>query len=286
MTIVYVDSLFFINLGLDGLLLSAARQLGGVSGRWWRTLLAAVLGALYSAVTICAPWKVSPVVHVLAAGAMVLVAVGRAGQPLRVLLLFLLLSCALAGGILLLQACGVGRWNRWSALPATISDAQMLLLCVGGEYVVVTLFHALPKPKSQRIVPVLVSCCGRKSLFRVLVDTGNELHDPATGAPVIVVSRSAVLPLFGEGILPTVQELSSPVYAMERLSRTWCADRLRLVPYQAVGVASGLLLTIRVDDIEVSGQPFHSQLLAVIGDSFPAGYEGLIGAEQGGRLSW
>ncbi|MCD8335055.1 MAG: sigma-E processing peptidase SpoIIGA [Clostridiales bacterium] len=51
--VVYLDSLFLLNLGLDELLLLTAAKLGGARRRHGRVLLASALGALYAAILFC-----------------------------------------------------------------------------------------------------------------------------------------------------------------------------------------------------------------------------------------
>lgn len=279
--VVYLDSLFLLNLGLDELLLLTAAKLGGARRRHGRVLLAAALGALYAAILFCQrqSYAAHPLVRVAVAVGMVFLAVGRHQQPWRVLVLFLLLSCALAGGVLLLERAGVGQMSTGQGVPANLSDGKLLLLCGAGEYLLVSLGSRLPGRQSRQTVPVLLTCEGRQVFLRALVDTGNLLRDPVTGSPVLIAERQAAARLFPRRCAPTEEALCHPTVCLEQLSRQWSPSRLRLVPYRAVGTERGLLLAVRVDEMEVDGVPCGSRLVAVTPGRLGDAYHGLIGTE-------
>ncbi|MCD8189744.1 MAG: sigma-E processing peptidase SpoIIGA, partial [Clostridiales bacterium] len=217
--------------------------------------------------------------RVAVAVGMVFLAVGRRQQPWRVLALFLLLSCALAGGVLLLERAGLGQMSTGEGVPASLSDGKLLLLCAAGEYLLVSLGGRLPGCRAKQTVPVLLTCEGRRVLLRALVDTGNLLRDPLTGTPVLIAEGQAVARLFPRRCAPTAQELCHPTTCLEQLSRRWTPSRLRLVPYRAVGTERGLLLAVRVDEMEVDGVSRGSRLVAVTPGRLGSDYHGLIGIE-------
>lgn len=281
MTVVYLDSLFLLNWGVDSVLLTAAAKLGGASRRHWRILFAAALGALYTVIVFClpCPYASHPLWKGVAAAGMVLLAVGREQRPLRVFVLFLLLSCSLAGGVLLLEAAGIGQMSNSTGFPMTLTDGKLLLLCGAGEYLAASLLSRLPMAASGKLLPVLVACQGRQVFFHVLVDSGNQLKDPVTGASVLVASWRAVLPLFPKGCAPTQEELRHPAACLQALSCRWQSARLGLVPYRAVGTEQGLLLTLRGDKVVIDGKAAPSTLIAITPVELSKDYQGLIGLD-------
>lgn len=282
MTVVYLDSLFLLNLGLDGLLLSAAAKLGGARQKRWRILLAAALGALYTAMVFCIsqPYAGHLLVRLGVAAGMVLLAVGMNQRPMWVLALFFLLSCSLAGGVLLLEMAGVGRMSTGEGFPVTLSDGRLLLLCGAGEYLLVSLFTRLPVGRrGGEIVTALLTCEGRRVILGVLVDSGNLLRDPLTGNPVLIAEQRAVSGLFPRECRPKREELEHPADSLEGLSQRWTPSRLRLVPYRAVGTEQGMLLAVRVDEMEVDGIRTKNRLVAVAPGRMGTDYQGLIGLD-------
>lgn len=284
--VVYLDSLFLLNFGVDALLLSAARRLSRSGRSRLRTLLAAALGALYAAALFALPWAWlgHPLTRVALAVLMACICTGRSGRTGALLGLFLMLSLSLAGGVLLLTLTGVGRMSSAAGVPVSLSDTQLLLLCAAGEYLLCSTVCALTRRNGSATVPVLLRCQGRTVLLRALVDSGNLLRDPLTGKPVLVVSREAAAGLFPPDLRPTDEDLRRAEALCTRLTRDWEPGRVRLLPYHAVGSAQGLLLAVRVDRMEVGGKRYDNRLAAISPDGFTGGVQAIIGTEEGDLL--
>ena len=92
---------------------------------------------------------------------------------------------------------------------------------------------------------------GRDASVTALLDTGSTLTDGLSGAPVITVHWAALEPLWS----PEEQAILS---RLEAAGASRCLERLgpgfRLLPYQAVGVRSGLLLCFRAEEASMDGQ--------------------------------
>ncbi len=251
-----------------------------------RILTAALVGAIYTGAVFCVRWTVltHPLMKLTVAVGMVLISTGGSRRPVRVLGLFFLLSCALAGGLLLMELTGAGRMSTGHGFPVTLSDGRMLLVCGAGEYLAVSLVSGMKTEQGTETVPVLLRCEGRTILVRVLLDSGNLLRDPLTGTPVLILEHRAARGLFPSGRAPTEEELSHPAEALETVSQRWNPSRVRLVPYQAVGTAKGMLLAVRVDEMEVDGRHYKNRLAALTVQTFNGGYQGLIGTEWKGTL--
>ncbi len=284
--VVYLDSLFLLNFGVDALLLSAARRLSRSGGSWRRTLAAAALGALYAAALFALPWGWlgHPMTRAVLALVMACICTGGRGRTGALLGLFLLLSLSLAGGVLLLTLAGVGRMSSGSGVPVSLSDAQLLLLCAAGEYLLCSVVCALTRRAGSAAVSVLLRCQGRTVLLRAMVDSGNLLRDPLTGKPVLVVSAAAAAGLFPPELRPTEEEYRHPEELCTRLTRLWEPGRVRLIPYRAVGTQQGLLLAVRLDRLEVSGKRYDNRLAAVSPGRFAGGVQAIIGTEEGALL--
>lgn len=163
---------------------------------------------------------------------------------------------------------------------AALSAGKFLLAAAAGSYLTTSalLKHSGRTGHIKRTVTVLLKCEERRQLLRALVDTGNNLTDPLTGAPVLLVDRTGAKRLFPRGLCPGDASLSAPAEALSQLSAAWDTTRLRLLPYRAVGIPSGLLLAVRVDCIEADGQRFPGNLIAVMPGELEPNIHALIGA--------
>lgn len=284
MTVVYVDSVFLLNALMDYLLLLATARLAGIPLRRRRYVLAAVLGGAY-AVAVFLPGggflAATPVK--LAAGALLaLLAFGGEEKLLRLTLLLFAVSCALAGCVLALGLLTGGGIPAVNGVFYTDVDARVLLVAAGAAYLVLTVvFRAAAKHGvGGELLPVRVCVGGRTVELTALWDTGNALRDQA-GVPVLVIAGGAldiVLPREAAGLLAP-ELLRFPADLLEPLRRAAPELRPRLVPYHAVGMPGGLLLTVRSDWTEVAGERHEGLALAMAPTGLGTGYAALWGGE-------
>lgn len=97
--------------------------------------------------------------------------------------------------------------------------------------------------KGYRYVPVELTYQSQKVRFTALRDTGNNLRDPITGKPVLVVDAQIAARL--TGLTPAA--LRNPVGNLEAL------PGLRLIPYQTIG-NTGFLLAISIPKAKIGNR--------------------------------
>lgn len=285
MTVVYVDTLFLLNALVDYLLLLCAARLAGEPLRRLRFALGAALGGGY-AVAIFLPglgFLERPACRLAAAVGMVLAAFWGSRRLGRQVLIFFALSCAFAGGVLAISLLGRTGLSLNRGVVYSGMDLKIVLLSAAGCYGALTLIfqrtgrHTAP---SGELRPVRLTLGERQVSLTALVDTGNTLTDPATGRPVLVAEADCVEELLPPGIRPSPADLRDPAGALERLEDPW-RRRFRLLPYRSVGVDQGLLLAVRVDQVQV-GEEDRGPMLAALSPtpvSDGGGYRALLGAD-------
>ena len=284
MTVVYLDSLFLLNAVVDYLLLLATARLAGGPFSRLRLGAGAALGGLYAAALFLPGWGwlAHPLCKAASAGAMVLAAFGGAPRLLRSLLLFFGLAAAFGGGIFALSLLGGRGLTLRGGVIYSVMDLRLVLLSAAVCYALITLvFRRAGRHGPGEILPATLALDGQRVTFPVLRDTGNTLTDPATGRPVLTAEGALLSPLFPPGLAPTREELRAPAAALERRAGGPLGRRLRLLPYQAVGVEHGLLLALRVDSARVGAREYGSILVALSPNrlSDGGGYGGLFGAD-------
>ena len=263
MKLVYVDSLFALSLLTDYLLCLAAGRLCGLTLRRGRYFLAAALGAAY-AVAVFLPglsFLALPVMQLVFAGLMGLVAFGGEERLFRCLAAFLALSATFGGMVWAVTLRRGGVDLGWLT--------AIFLACYAG----LTLFSRTRSRRAEaRTAQAALTLGTRRAAFRVLLDTGNCLTDPVTGARVLVASPGALAPL-----VPECAEMLTlpPVELAEACSRDPALrGRLRLLPCATVG-GEGLLAALRPDAAEIDGRPRPGLLAAVSPAASGEGFEGI-----------
>ena len=85
-----------------------------------------------------------------------------------------------------------------------------------------------------------------------LVDTGNELKDPISGYPVVIVETEAISPLLPEKIREAFCKQGAGLMHFDTpLLETGWISRFRIVPYRSLGCENGMLPGFKPDYIEI-----------------------------------
>lgn len=287
MTVVYLDAFLVLNFVVNYLLLACAGKLDGEPMYRGRYALAAALGAVYGAVSLLPAWAFleHPACKAAAAVVMLLAAFGRSERLLRTGGLFLVLSCAFGGGLLLLTMVRGGGTLHGGLLGPSLGMRGILIaaalsygclsLLLRGQFT-----HTRTGGELQELT---LSRQGRSVTVLALRDTGNTLQDPITGRPVVVVEGQKLQDLLPELPVLDRQTLSHPVDLLKDLDGSVGGLRLQLLPYRAVGVECGMLLALRVDRADYGAQHYRNCLTALSPTplSDGGGYCALIGGREG-----
>lgn len=260
MPIVYVDRYFLLNLLIDYLLCLLSARICGLVLKRRRYAIAALLGALYAVLTLLPGLRFlgGAAGKLAAAGLMAAVAYGGEAHALRCGAVFFCVSAAFGGALWALSLAG--------GYP--VFDTRVLILsfalCYAGLEL---LFRSRAKLPDRPRAEVCLTLGGRESRFMALVDTGNTLSDPATGAAVMLACPHALAPLF-----PGVDLAADPVTlaALPKL-----AGRFRLIPYSSVG-GRGLLPVFRPEQLMVGGEERGDLLVAVSPAAQGDGFEAIL----------
>ena len=280
MTVVYIDSLFLLNLIVDYLLLLGAARLSGAVLCRPRMALGAVLGAAYACAVFLPGlgFLTHPAVELSIAVAMALIAYGGGKRLLRSFLAFLALSCALGGGVLALSLLGARGVGLERGVLSPHVDLGVLLLASAGCYAAASfVFRRSAGHGTRELVEAVLTLEGRQVTVTALLDTGNTLADPATGQGVMVVEGEKAAPLLDHPLGEA--QLRDLVGTLARMGES---RRFRLLPYQAVGVECGLLLAVRLDMAKVGEREYRGVLAALSPTRLSDGgaYSALVGAME------
>ena len=227
---VYLDLVVLLNFLVDFLLLMGANRLTGHPAGWRRCALAGAVGGIYGGICMLPECRFlgNTLWRFVCLGAMAVIAYGRSWSALRRGTIFVLLSMALGG-----MAMGLGKGNFASLVLAA---AGVVLLCAIG------IRSPLGIDKYQ---PVELCWKGQKLKLTALVDTGNTLTDPITGASVLVVGMDIGCRL---GI--SREMIHDPIGALAQGN----IPGARLIPYRAVGRPGGMLLALRLEQVRLGGR--------------------------------
>ena len=271
LTVIYADLLFLINTIANYLLLLASAKICDVFTKRLRIAAAAVLGGIYSLFASVPQYAFLNALpsKLLCAAVLVLLTFGFHRSYLRLTVVFLSVSASLGG---IVYAVSLGADGVFST-PGLNSLALSFLCTVG---ITASVFRRTGK-QSAETRKIHVSCFGKSTEFTAFTDTGNNLKDPVTGAPAVIICLESLKTLLPRELYKLIEN-SSPANALEALSGTAHADKFRLLPYSAVGVKGGMLLALRAD-VKIDGKPSPKTLIALSPTEVSDGgaYSALIG---------
>lgn len=285
--VVYIDSVFALNAILDYLLLLCTARLAGVPLKRLRYGLGGLLGGIYAAATFLPGCEFlgGPVVKAAAGVLMALTAYGCEPQFFRLSALLFGIACGLAGCVL---AAGVLTGNRISSaggiLFADPNAGELLVVTTLGYLFFTTVFRSAARHRVRRdIMPVTVTVGGKSAAMTALADNGCGVMDPVTGQPVLIVSAKRLRPLLPEAVWPFLEKeyLRRPAELLEQLQRAAPELRFFLVPYRTVGLAGGLLLSLKADWVQVGEETFKRLPVGLAPGEVGAGYQALWGGTMG-----
>lgn len=269
MTVIYIDTLFLLNLIMNYLLLLVTAKIAGETFSRIRLLLAAIVGAAY-AVAVFLPglgFLTAVASKLVVAAAMVLVAFRRSKAVIRLTLVFFGISFAFAGCVLALYFF-TGQGSLHNGVPYVPVNMKVLLLSAAACYLLLSLtFRRTARHGAGKrdLTEVEIRRGSRTVRLTALLDTGNTLADPVSNQPVVVAEAEAVRALIPTELLSVLGEesLKRPVEAMENLALLGAARQFRLIPYRAVGVDCGMLLALRADELKLNGEARGGALVAL-----------------------
>lgn len=252
---IYVDVLFMVNLIINILIVEGCGAIICKETKWYRTLLAALVGAVYSVVVFFPNLRFvqSIVMKIAVSGAMVFCAFKseRGTEFLKIWGSFYLVSFIFGGSMVaVMSLTGLG-----AKMGAVYSNGtiyfnlpwKLLFASGAGTYFLIALFSRIRKKRIAkeaigRNLSIYIN--GKRIDTKAIIDTGNSLMDPITGDPVIVCEYGEV-------------KRAIPKRGEESLLDTMCSlgMRVRIIPFTSVGKKDGLMPAflpdmVKIDELE------------------------------------
>ncbi|MFZ5944130.1 MAG: sigma-E processing peptidase SpoIIGA [Bacillota bacterium] len=262
---VYIDLVFLINFTMDFFILWAAAKLGKLGTTFTRLCFGAFIGAGYAVLIFLPQLTMLSTVFakIFCSILMLLAAYGfyNFRRFLKSAAYFYLVSFIMGGAVLgsmYLFDTNPNIIETWNGIAVNVIDFRTAWLLVGlAVAIILGIWGASYVRRNLHQGPWLVKgtleIFGELIDFDALVDTGNQLVDPISKEPVMVIEYkklAAVLPPVLEKILgrkeipPLDQQLS--VFSDDK----W-QTRLRLIPFSSLGNQNGMLIGFKPDKVMI-----------------------------------
>lgn len=258
--VIYLDVLFAINLLMNGIVLACMKLCLKEKTTWLRWLTASFAGAVLYCITVFFPFLGSGICcriyFILAAAVMVRIAFTVRGSIRRwaACIVMQYVTAGALGGIINALYYGIRAESpAKTALTAgkgePFEEPEMgeFLLAAGIAVLVFYFGSRLFTRKKQRDdnrYQVFIRLGKQTGTVKALLDTGNSLTEPVSHAPVIVGDTAGLKELLDEKEQKQIKEFYETGYYES-------GKKIRLIPYHAVGVKTGILLSYPLDEIIV-----------------------------------
>ena len=283
MRIIYLDILIGVNLAIDYLMLFALSRISGIYSTRFKLFLGALLGSLYAVLSCIVQTNIitSLPIKIAISALMVLICFGYKNKSrfLKLLLLFLFISFAVAGGVLALGNISNNSFFAGSGYYINNISSKTIVIAMLISWII-TGFIFRNEAKDtiipRKTVRADVYFLDNHAEYTLLVDTGNTLHDIISGKPVIILDRFSASQILPINISLNRLHTENAADILSNIPENY-VKYFRLIPFNAVGKNSGLLLSFKPDKITIDGKIWHG-LVSINADRICSGqYQGLIG---------
>lgn len=261
---IYPDIALAVSFLMNGLILWGTARITKLTTGWPRIMAGTLTGAVYS---FAAAFPQLPLLHVFwvkLMASVILVAVVFAPLNFRrffsALVVFYVTSFTLGGlflGVLyFIQTNGI--YDDLSSLSHLAAGYLMPgLLITALIYVLVTKYagSVMQKRLVQNMFKLPVKVMFGEAEIQVvgLIDTGNQLLEPLTRTPVVVIEYEVLKQLFPDNLRSVLEQSRDPdlMGVLNSLAETPWVTRFRIIPFSSLGRENGMLIGFRPDSLEV-----------------------------------
>ncbi|MDP5273162.1 sigma-E processing peptidase SpoIIGA [Chengkuizengella axinellae] len=266
--IIYLDLVFLINFFIDGAILQATAWTCKYKLKWWRLVCSASFGALYAmmmffpSLTFMYTFLIKCAFSII----MIILAFGftRLQSFIRQLATFYFVNFIVAGGMfafyyffqtsnevyngmIFTQAGG-------NIFPFQISFFFLLFLFFIMLWFYRGVFKSLKSKEriTNYLVDVEIVIDDYVASCKGLIDTGNQLYDPLTRTPVMVMDVIYWKDVLPDHWLRYVSQMNTEMmfdgFGSEEFK--W-QERMRLVPYKGISASSQFMLAVKPDKVVI-----------------------------------
>lgn len=270
---IYLDILFIENLLMNYIILFGTGFIQKLKMKNYRLVISSLMGAIYSIIIYL---KIIPIysnvfMKILLSLIMIYIAFNPQSikKMLKTLLLFYLISFVTGGCALALLYLISPKSISFSNGVLTGSYPMKVTLIAGAVgFLIIQYSFRLNKMKLRKqdlICNITVKVCGKLLQTKAFLDSGNNLKDPITRTPVVIIEKVKV-----EKII-NIKELEGGENDI----------KLRFIPFKAIGKQNGLLMGIKADYIEIEYDDektlVNNVILGLYENQISQNYSALVG---------
>lgn len=249
---VYADVLFLVNFCLDYVSLYITGRLLSLKMNVLRLTIGGVVGGIFATISLI--FNIDGIIYfaltLSVTFAMTAVSYSRTGAAMRALSALVLFFVGSAIGGLMTAIYSLGRGYRASLVSYSTVPASVFIIVTAGVCLSVMIFGRIAKRRAiHKEMYVTVTVEGKSVRLSALPDSGNLLHEPISGRPVMIVRSAAIKDILPKGMADILAS-DLPAEGLMKKIPTEAVGRVRIIPVSGVE-ARGVMLSYRPDSVMI-----------------------------------
>lgn len=252
--IIYIDVYFFKNLIFNFLLLYLTKFLIRRKARWYRILLASLLGSVYAVLALYSE-KIfeSSLLKILMAVGMLMITFGKKQM----------MNTVTSFGVLVYLIAGI--------IASLLNVPEKIILLFFAISMLFLFWLYRRKKEESLCYEIHAYFMGREMDLMAKLDTGNELKDHLFGEAVIVANEEKIREELPEDLIAIMKNERLKIPAQYQ-------NRMKLISFQTIS-GEGIKIGIKLDKIflQMQGKAMENQAILVLSEQKIRNYDALIG---------
>ena len=257
---IYVDVILIENLVINYIILYAVGIISKTNIKQIRLLIASLIGALYAVMQYIVNISIYSnfILKIILSIVIIYIAFDLKNIKLLIkkIILFYLVSFVFAGAslgiIYMVNSQNVTIQN--GILVGSYTIKTILIGVIIAFIIIVTGFRIVKSKISQKdlICNIIINLNKQKIKTKAMIDTGNLLKEPITNIPVVVVEHTLLYDAIPKEILNNTEKILGGDFTdiPEDIQSEYISS-LRVIPFSSLGKQNGMLLGIKINDLEV-----------------------------------
>ena len=260
---IYVDVVLIENLIMNYIILFATDIILKNKSKFWRLLLASLIGAIYTVISYISNLKIysSMILKMILSIIIVYVAFNPQNMKkmCKSLLIFYLTSLVFGGAAfaLIYIVKPQETFMKNGLFLGAYSLKTILLSGIVAFFIVITDFTVVKNKISKRdmFCNIKIKLNVKEIETKAMLDTGNMLKEPITNIPVIVVEHTLLYECVPKQILNNIEEILGGDFSKipDEIKKKYMT-KLKFIPFSSLGKQNGMLLGIKPEYVVIKDE--------------------------------
>lgn len=260
---IYLDVIFLENVIMNSIILYAASIILKIKTKFIRIFISSIIGSIYAIILYITNLKIytSIISKILLSIIMVYIAYNPQNvKKLWKQILIFYLTSFVFGGVSLYLIYVIKPQDILIENGMFIGEyvLKVIMLAAIVAYLVIKISLKIIKTKispKDMYCKIKFKLNGKEVETKAMIDTGNLVKEPITNTPVIIVESSLLYDVLPKEILNNLDNIlgGNLDEIPEEIQNEYIA-KLRCIPFTSLGKQNGMLVGIKVEEVEIENE--------------------------------